>query len=493
VQPTASDIDYKPLYEAAQTRVEKLEHELAQLKKWIFGAKHERFVPTDVNNSQLPLGIETEVVAACKVTDAKKVTYVKTTTETSFSRHPRMWLSKDLRREEIIIEPENTAGLKKIGEDVTEILEYRPGEFYVKRIVRPKYAKPGNSGVVMASLPERALEKHILGESVLAQIIVDKYADHLPLYRQNERFKRSGINIPSSTMSDAVRSVYNLIAPLGNAHLEEVLATRYLGADDTPIDVRDRNKKGTTHKGYFWVYYNSERKLVYFDYREGRGREGPVEILKDFLGYLQCDGHNAYDIFENRVGVILLACMAHARRMFIDALDNDEARAEHVLGEVQKLYAIEDEIKALSADQKKNIRQEKSTPILNSLHEWMKEQYMQSLAKQNDIVEGSLISKAICYSLKRWDRLTRYCEDGMLSIDNNPVERSIRPVKLGAKNYLFCGSHEAAKRSAMMYSLLGTCKLHGHNPLEYLTDVLKRLPSHPINRIKELLPQNWKK
>lgn len=495
MQTTAIDIDYKSLYEASELKVQKLEHELAQLKKMIFGAKNERFVPTDPNNTQLGLGIEAEVVAACKITDAKKIAYVKTTTETSpLLRQLRMWLSKDLRREEIIIEPEgDTTGLKKIGEDVTEILEYRPGEFYVKRIIRPKYAKPGNSGVMMGALPVRALEKHIFGETVLAQMIVDKFVDHLPLYRQNERFKRVGINVPSSTMSDAIRSVYNLFIPLGNAHLQEVLATRYLGVDETPVPVQDRDKKGSTHRGYFFIYYNTERKIVWFDYREGRGREWPLEILKDFTGYLQCDGHSAYDIFEEKDGVSLLGCMAHARRLFKEAIGNDKPRAEYVLFEMQKLYAIEEEIKNLSAEEKKQVRVEKSLPILVSLHEWMKQQYIECLSKTNDVVKGSAIYDAICYCLKRWDRLSRYTEDGMLSIDNNPVERSIRPVTLGRKNYLFAGSHEAAKRNAMMYSLLGTCKLHGHNPLEYLTDVLQRLPSHPINRIKELLPQNWKK
>ena len=490
----ATTADYKSLYEQAQIEILQLKQQMLQLKKMIFGSKQERFIPTDVNSSQLQLGIETETVKTCSVTSAKKISYVKSTTEVKHLSHPgRMKLSDKLRREEVIIEPEDVTGLKKIGEDVTEILEYKPGELYVKRIVRPKYAKPGNSGVVMAPLPPRALDKHIFGESTLAQIIIDKFVDHLPLYRQIERYKRAGVNISSSTMSDAVRSVYNLIEPLGKAHQEEVLATRYLGVDETPIPVQDKDKKGTTHRGYFWLYYNNIRKLAYFDYREGRGREGPMQILKDFIGYLQCDGYNVYDFFEKRVGVILLGCMAHARRMFIDALTNDSARSEYVLDEIQKLYAIEKEIKELSFDERKRIRQEKAVPILQSLHQWMKQEYTKAVAKDPDIRMGSDIVKALAYSIERWERLTRYPEDGMLLIDNNLVENSIRPIKLGAKNYLFFGSHEAAKRSAMLYSLVGTCKLHGIDPLEYVTEMLKKLPTHPINRIKELLPQNWKR
>jgi hypothetical protein len=294
-------------------------------------------------------------------------------------------------------------------------------------------------------------------------------------------------------MSDAVRSTYNLIEPLGKALLEEVLSTSYMGVDETPVQVLDRDKKGSTHRGYFWPYYDHIKKLVYFDYREGRGREGPVEMLTNYVGYLQCVGYGVYDIFEKNRAIILLACMAHARRMFIEAQDNDHARAEYVLDEMQKLYAIEKEIKELSADERKSVRQQKAVPILDSLHQWMKQEYTKALAKENDVKAGSNIYKALAYSLERWDKLSRYTEDGMLHIDNNLVENSIRPIKLGTKNYLFFGSHEAAIRSAMIYSLVGTCKLHGIDPLAYFTDVLKRISSHPINRIKELLPHNWKK
>lgn len=476
-----------------QFNQDKLKAEVARLKKWIHGSKTEKYVPANTDASQLQLGIETEVVNACRVADARKISYVSTAAGTTPLRHPRMWLSDKLRREETIIEPENTTGLKKIGEDVTEILEYKPGELFVRRIVRPKYAKSGNSGVIMAPLPERALDKHIFGESMLAQVIIEKFVDHLPLYRQVERYKRAGINIPSSTMSDAVRSTYNLIEPLGKALLEEVLSTHYMGVDETPVEVLDKDKKGSTHRGYFWPYYDHIKKLVYFDYTEGRGRERPVEMLKNYIGYLQCDGYGVYDIFEKNKAIILLACMAHARRMFIEAQDNDGARAEYVLDEMQKLYAIEKEIKELSSEERKNVRQQKAVPILKSLHQWMKNEYTKSLAKENDIQAGSNIYKALAYSLERWEKLSRYTEDGILHIDNNLIENSIRPIKLGVKNYLFFGSHESATRSALLYSLVGSCKLQGIDPLEYLTDVLKRISSHPINRIKELLPHNWKK
>jgi transposase len=211
--------------------------------------------------------------------------------------------------------------------------------------------------------------------------------------------------------------------------------------------------------------------------------DGPLEILEGFRGYLQTDGYNMYDVFEKDKGIIMLGCMAHARRMFMDAVDNDQKRSEYVLQQMQILYAIENDCKEkmLSDDERKALRQQNAVPVLQSLEKWMKEQYIQVLPKSN-------IGKAIAYSLERWGRLSRYTEHGMLNIDNNPVENCIRPVAIGRKNYLFCGSHEAAKRSAMLYSLFGTCKMHGINPHHWFQETLEKIAEHPINRIRELLP-----
>ena len=237
-----------------------------------------------------------------------------------------MKLPESLRREQIIIEPTaDTTDCKKIGEEITEVLEYEPGELYVKQYKRIKYAKPDNSGVMIGQLPSRPLEKAMAGEGLLAQIIIDKYIDHLPLYRQMQRFERAGVKLAYSTLTDWVSGTCTLITPLFEALKAEVLQSNYLHADETPIKVMDKDKKGETHRGYYWVYQNSIDKIVLFDYQEGSGREGPVEILKDFKGYLQTDGYVAYDVFAKRQGITLIHCMAHARRMFNDALDNDEA------------------------------------------------------------------------------------------------------------------------------------------------------------------------
>jgi hypothetical protein len=267
---------------------------------------------------------------------------------------------------------------------------------------------------------------------------------------------------------------------------QQVLQSTYLHADETPIKVLDKDKKGKTHRGYYWVYQNSIEKLVLFDYREGRGREGPVEVLENFTGYLQTDDYNVYEPFGEKSTVRLMHCMAHARRKFHEALQNDEARAAYALEQIGKLYTIERTCKeeSFSFEQIQKVRQQKSVAILDSLGQWMKEQYVQVTPK-------STIGKALAYSIERWERLSVYTEDGMLNIDNNPVENSIRPVAVGRKNYLFCGSHEAAQRSAMLYSLLGTCKMHQVEPYQWLKSVLDIIADHPINKITDLLPHRF--
>jgi transposase len=489
---SASAIDYKSLYEHSQIRIVTLEQQLQQLQKMIFGSRQERFIPSSVNDPQLSLDIKAETTAGISVTGTRQISYTRTNiaVEQKPLQHPgRMKLPESLRREEIIIEPaQETTDCKKMGEEITEVLEYAPGELYVKQYKRIKYAKPDNSGVIIGELPSRPIEKAMAGEGLLAQIVIDKYVDHLPLYRQMQRFERSGVKLSYSTLTDWVSGTCNLITPLFEALKTEVLQTGYLHADETPIKVMDKDKKGATHRGYYWVYQNSIDKIVFFDYQESRGREGPADILQHFKGYLQTDGYIAYDVFDKKENITQIHCMAHARRMFNDALDNDRAVAEHAMQEIQKLYAIERNCKEqnLSFDKIKAVRQEQSVPILTALGKWMKDQYIQSIPK-------SSIGKALAYSIERWDKLSRYTENGMLNIDNNPVENSIRPVALGRKNYLFAGSHEAAKRSGMLYSLLGTCKMHGIEPYGWLKDVLQRIATHPINKIQELLPHHWKK
>jgi len=434
MQVAAPHIDYKVLYEQSQFEIADLKHQLAQIKKMIFGSKHERFVASDNTGSlQLSLNLEAETIEQCKITDATKIEYIRTKTEVIENKKPhpgRMKLPEHLRRVTTILQPDtDVTNLKKIGEEITEILDWTPGEMFVKQYIRPKYVVPvseTNSTVLTASLPNRIVEKSMAAEGLLAQVIVDKYVDHLPLHRQLQRFQRAGVTIAQSTINGWVTLTLEQFLSLYELHKIQVLASYYLHADETTIKVLDRDKPGATHQGYYWLYHNSKDKIVLFDYRKGRSREGPNDILKDFKGFLQTDGYVAYEDFENTEGITVLNCMAHARRKFVDALQNDKDRCEHALALFQELYAIERKAnqEQLLPDAILSLRQDKSVPVLKELKEWMVAQYP-------DVLPASAIGKAIAYSLKRWEKLCVYVTDGRLCIDNNPVENAVRPVAIG--------------------------------------------------------------
>lgn len=467
-------------------KVIELTDRLTQLERLVFGSRHERFVPS-TSQEQLALGLAIEKPEApAPLIQTIEYTRKQKKESTEKLQTGRMKLPGNLPREQVILEPqEDVSGMKKIGEEITEELERIPGKLFVRQYVRPKYAKPQGEGIVIADLPARPIDKGIAGPGLLAQIIIDKYTDHLPVHRQIQRFQREGIKLSSSTLTDWISATCSLLEPLYDVLCKQVLSSDYLQADETPIKVLDKDKKGTTHRGYHWVYHAPRERLVLFDYREGRGREGPNEILKDFSGYLQTDGYVVYEDFDKKVKVTLLHCMAHARRKFDEAKDNDLLRAEYVLTEIQKLYELERKakIEELSPAQRYKLRQEKSVEILNDLKNWMLENYKSVLPK-------STIGQALHYSLERFDKLMLYTTNGKLEIDNNLVENTIRPVAIGRKNYLFAGSHNGARRAAMLYSLLGTCKINSINPFEWLQNTLEKIPSHPVNKLELLLPSN---
>jgi transposase len=459
--------------------------EIAELKRMIFGSKSERYVPTDPGQLQLPLGeIETvkqpepekQVIIRNKAARAK--------TEGLPVRSP---IPAHIPRKTIEIIPEDIdlENAVKIGEVKTEYLDYLPSKIFVREIIRPKY-KLVDQTIVIAELPCQPIPKSNVGAGLLAHILVNKYADHLPLYRQRKQFLREGVDIAESTINDWVHKSLDNLEPLYDLLIKGIKQSNYIQADETPMPVLSQDKPGSTHKGYFWAYYSPIEKVHCFDYNKSRGREGPDAFLSGFKGYLQSDGYAGYDHFQSK-DITLTACMAHARRYFEHALDQDKERADYVLGQMRKLYAVERKAREqnMVADQRLELRQKESLPVIKELESWLKAQLSTMLPK-------SAIGKAIAYSLGLWDRLCQYTTNGILEIDNNLVENKIRPIALGRKNYLFAGSHEAAQRSAIIYSFFGTCQMHGVNPEEWLTDVLAKINDYNIQNLAELLPQNWK-
>jgi len=460
-----------------------LKYKLEDLKRRIFGVKSERFVPQDPNQPtlfELPEEERNEKPAEFETVTRKKPEQKK--------KQPlRMEIPAHLPRRTEVIEPENLPeGAKKIGELITENLEYEEANIFVRQIIRPKYIIEQNdeeTRIVVAELPSLPIPKGNAGASMLAHIIISKYVDHLPLYRQAQIFKRQQLQIAESTLGGWFKGTCTLIEPLYEALKNKIFSCDYLQADETPIPVLTNDKPGSTHKGYHWVYYDPLRKLVLFDYQKSRGREGPDELLKDFSGYLQTDGYNAYNNLKNQANITQLACMAHARRKFEHAKDNEPALVNEALKMFGELYDIEREARetSLSYDAIKELRQQKAKPVLEKIKAWLDEHLLTVLPK-------SALGNAIAYTLHLWSRLIRYIEDGRFQVDNNLIENSIRPVALGRKNYLFAGSHEAAQNAAMIYSLLATCKINNVEPHAWLKEILTILPDCPANMLHELLP-----
>ncbi|QQS49726.1 MAG: IS66 family transposase [Bacteroidota bacterium] len=473
-----------------ESQISQMQFQIDQMNRLLFGAKRERFI-RNADEAQLTLPFDVKVEEAPEK-EQEVISYVRS--KNTHREHPgRLPLPSHLPVEEIVIEPkEDTTGLKCIGKEVTDQLELVPAKLYIKRFIRPRYIKPTDETAlnhvgIIADLPTFPIEKGIAGPGLLAQIMVDKFVDHLPIYRQIERFKREGIHMPSSTLNGWQESICNLLEPLYDTLKHRVLSQGYLQVDETPIQVLDKTKKGKTHRGYHWIYYSPLEKTVFFDYNNGRSREGPTRLLKNFKGYLQTDGYNVYDIFGKKEHITLLNCMAHARRGFEKALDYDKPKAEYAMDMFQKLYTIEQKARDenLTQQQRHELRLDQSLPILNELGKWIVETYKTELPK-------SALGKALAYCIPRWDNLLAYLNDGSLEIDNNLAENAIRPIALGRKNYLFAGSERGAERAAMFYSFFGTCKKNNINPFEWLRKVLEVIPNYKVNQLTDLLPQNFK-
>jgi transposase len=369
-------------------QVTLLTYELRDMKRMLFGRKSERFLPQP-STSQLNLAeLMAEAVTPPVLTQEVKAIKKRTAEVKPTGRHA---LPAHLPKVDIVLEPmEDTSGLEKIGEEITEQLDYTPGKLLVRRYIRPKYAKvvadgTGYTEVIIAPLPDFPIEKGIPAAGLLAQILVDKHVDHLPIYRQIKRYQRDGVKLSASTISGWLDATADLLQPLGNELIKVVLSGDYVQADETPLPVLNGETKGAAHTGYLWAYHSPPDQLIFYDFQPGRGKEGPIHLLKDYSGYLQTDGYGVYEHVSigGRKEITLLHCMAHARRYFEKALDNDKQRAEHVLTEMQLLYGIERRSKEgnISTSKLLELRQQEALPVLERLKTWLQENYSQVLQR----------------------------------------------------------------------------------------------------------------
>jgi len=469
--------------------IEQLKLQLARLKKMTFGRSSEQL---DAQIAQLELSLEElETTAAARAPGA-------TTDSPSQGKPSRKPLPDHLPREPHVHQPaggtcqcpECGGRLRALGEDSSEVLEYVPEHWKVIKHIRPKYACGACQRIVQASAPSRPIERSYAGPGLLAHALIAKYCDHIPYYRQSQIYAREGIDLDRSTLADWGGAASGLLDPLLQALEAYVMAAHKLHADDTPIPVLAPGT-GRTKSGRLWAYLRDDRPAgstdppaVLFRYSPDRKGERPREHLKDFRGILQADAYGGFNGLYDREEAPLIeaACWAHARRKFFEIYDSTGSPiAQEALERIAELYKIEEEIRGSPPDERRAVRQARAAPRLRELFDWLR-------ATVRKLSKKSPLAGAIGYTLSLWAALTRYAEDGSIEVDNNPVERQLRAVALGRKNYLFAGSDAGGERAAAFYSLIGTAKLCGLDPEAYLRTVFARIAEHPINQIEQLLP-----
>jgi transposase len=469
-----------------QGKIDKLTHELALHKRWRFDAKTESLTAEQVKLFEETASAD---IAAIEQELKQLAPAVKETEKRQPKRGP---IPAHLPRTEIHHEPESTTckcgcALKRIGEDVAEKLDYAPGVISVERHIRGKWVCDQCETLIQAPVPAQVIDKGLPTAGLLAQVMVAKYADHQPLYRQSGIFERSGLAIPTSTLGQWVGQTGVALDPLVEVLKETLLTRKVLHADETPVAMLDPGA-GKTRRAYVWSYcttvYEDIQGVVY-DFAESRAGQHAKDFLGEWKGILVCDDYSGYKPLLTQ-GITDAGCLAHSRRKFFDLHANHKSQiAEAALPFYSHLYQIERRAAELTPDERRYLRQSESRPIADALHAWM-------VAQRKLVHEGSAIAKAIDYSLNRWVALMRFLDDGDIPIDNNWNENRIRPIALGRSNWLFAGSLRAGKRAAAIMSLIQSAKLNGHDPYAYLKDVLTRLPTHPASRIDELLPHRWR-
>ena len=473
-------------------QIDDLSGQLHYLKRQLFGKKSEKLDP---DQRMLFEQLYEETKAKVEQQRQSKDKPVKKSRKKKVNHKGRNPLPADLPRKTIDIEPSEEEKVcpvchnpkQRIGTETTEVLEYVPASFFIKQYARHKYGcKKCESDISIGPLPARAIDKGIPGEGLLAHIITSKYADHNPLNRLEGILKRHGVDINVSTMCGWVGKCADLLEPLVNRMHKKILLSPKINTDDTRIPVKSRKRKGSTYNGYLWVYIDDKGNVV-FDFTPTRSREGPIAFLGNYSGFVQADAYSGYDEFFRISDATEVGCNSHARRKFEYALDSDPVRAARMMVLWGRLYEIEKRAKEenYSDEQLLTARQTEALPIFDEIRSALNEYKDQVLPKNP-------MSKAITYALNQWEALKRYVENPILDIDNNISERALRMVVIGRRNYMFAGSEAGAWRASIIYSLVASCKLNGHDPFAYFNDVLRRISTHPAERIDELLPSNWK-
>jgi transposase len=472
----------------SQRRIEQLEHQVELLLRRQYGPRRE-----SVDPDQLRLFTEEAPEDVAEGTTQEPPESEGAKPKRRWRRRGRQTLPEGLPRKRVEYEvspeelpcPDCGHTRTKIGEEVSEQLEYVPSTLFVIQHARFRYAcRACQEHVALADKPPQPIDKGLPGPGLLAQTITSKYSDHLPLYRLEDIFARHGVELSRATLCGWMASCAELLTPLYDLMVKRALLSIVIHTDDTTVPVFDPTLP-KTRTGRFWVYVGDVRNpFVVYDYTPRRTRDGPERFLKGFQGYLQADAFSGYDRICAGPGVKEVACWAHVRRKFFEARTSAPVPAHAALARIRQLYKIETAAEEFSAGDRQSLRQRDSVPLLTAFGEWLTEQGRHALPK-------SPIGQAVAYAQSNRAALCRYPEHGGLSIDNNLAERMLRAQALGRRNWTFLGSDRGGRTAAVLYSFTGTCKHHDIDPFAYLTDILRRLPSHPAQQLDELLPDVW--